>query len=89
MDEEDIEQRLEEISQIHASFNHLNPMTYIIFLDECKDDLSEEQIKYCNEKIEKLKKKQNKVFKSVIDQIDNEISRLPLLEKIDQIDQSN
>lgn len=82
MDEEDIEEKLIQISEIHSSFTHRNPLTYIIFLDECKNELSEEQIKYCNEKIEKLKKKQNKLFKSVIDQIDNEISRLPLEEKI-------
>ena len=51
MDEDDIEEKLIQISEIHSSFTHHNPLTYIIFLDECKNELSEEQIKYCNEKI--------------------------------------
>jgi hypothetical protein len=44
MDEEDIEEKLIQISEIHSSFTHHNPITYIIFLDECKNELSEEQI---------------------------------------------
>jgi chemotaxis regulatin CheY-phosphate phosphatase CheZ len=82
MDEEDIKQKLEEINSIHSTFDEKNPITFVIFLTECRAELSQEQIKWCETEIERLKKLQKKMQSKWIRAIDNEISRLPLEQKI-------
>jgi cob(I)alamin adenosyltransferase len=82
MDEEDIKQKLEEINAIHATFDENNPITFVIFLTENRADLNPEQIKWVENEIEKLKKKVKKTQSKWLKAIDNEISRLPLEQKI-------
>ncbi len=82
MDEEDIKQKLEEINAIHATFDDQNPITFVIFLTENRDELNQEQIKWVESEIERLKKKAKKTQSKWIKAIDNEISRMPLENKI-------
>jgi fido (protein-threonine AMPylation protein) len=82
MDEDDIKQKLMEINAIHPTFDETNPITYVIFLTECRDELNEAQIKWCNDEIERLKRKQKKMQSKWVSMIDNEITRLPLEQKI-------
>jgi cob(I)alamin adenosyltransferase len=82
MDEEDIKQKLEEINSIHATFDDQNPITFVIFLTENRDELNQEQIKWVESEIERLKKKAKKTQSKWIKAIDNEISRMPLENKI-------
>ena len=82
MDDEDIKQKLEEINAIHATFDDQNPITFVIFLTENRDELNQEQIKWVESEIERLKKKAKKTQSKWIKAIDNEISRMPLENKI-------
>jgi len=82
MDEDDIKHKLEEIYAIHSTFDDQNPITFVIFLTENRDELNEEQIKWVESEIERLKRKQNKTQSKWLKAIDNEISRLPLDQKI-------
>jgi hypothetical protein len=82
MDEDDIKQKLEEINAIHATFDEQNPITFVIFLTENREELNEDQIKWVESEIERLKRKQIKTQSKWIKAIDNEISRLPLDQKI-------
>jgi len=82
MDEDDIKQKLEEINAIHPTFDEHNPITFVIFLTENRADLNPEQIKWVENEIEKLKRKQKKTQSKWLKAIDNEISRLPLEQKI-------
>jgi len=82
MDEDDIKQKLEEIGAIHSTFDENNPITFVIFLTENRADLNPEQIKWVEDEIERLKKKMKKTQSKWLKAIDNEISRLPLEQKI-------
>jgi cob(I)alamin adenosyltransferase len=82
LDEEDIRYKLEEINTIHSTFDDQNPITFIILLTQNREELNEEQIKYIESEIERLKRKQNKTNSKWLKAIDNEISRLPLKDKI-------
>lgn len=82
MEEEEIKQKLLEINAIHSTFDENNPITFVIFLTENREDLSQEQIKWVESEIERLKKLQRKIQSKWIKAIDNEISRMPLQEKI-------
>ena len=82
MDEDDIKQKLEEINAIHSTFDENNPITFVIFLTENRADLNTEQIKWVENEIERLKRKQKKTQAKWLKAIDNEISRLPLEQKI-------
>lgn len=82
MDEDDIKDKLLEINAIHTTFTDENPLTFIIFLNENKDLLNDLQVKWCEDKIKELTKKQSRTYKKWTDKIDNEISRLPISEKI-------
>lgn len=83
MDEEEIHEKLLDISAIHSTFDENNAITYMILMSECKDKMNDEQIKWCEKKIESLKKKQNSINNKWLKAIDNEITRMPLSEKID------
>ena len=82
MDEEEIHEKLLDISAIHSTFDENNAITFMILLSECKDKLNEAQIKWVEDKIQSLKKKNNSINNKWIKAIDNEITRLPLSEKI-------
>ena len=82
MDEDDIKQKLEEFNAIHATFDDQNPITFVIFLTENRDELNEDQIKWVESEIQRLKKKAKKTQSKWIKAIDNEITRLPLDQKI-------
>ena len=82
MDEDDIKQKLEEIASIHSTFDENNPITFVIFLTENRAVLNPEQIIWVEKEIERLKKKQKKMQSRWLKAIDNEISRLPLDQKI-------
>ena len=77
MDEEDIQDELIKINSIHQSLDDSNPTTYLLFLEENKDKLNEDQIIWINNKIKKLVEKQRKRNKKILDYIDNELSRQP------------
>jgi len=82
MDEEEIHEKLLDISAIHSTFDENNAITFMILLSECKDKLNEAQIKWVEDKIQSLKKKNNSINNKWIKAIDNEITLLPLSEKI-------
>jgi len=82
MDEEDIKQKLLEINAIHATFDEQNPITFVIFLTENREQLNDEQIKWVETEIQRLKKLKAKIEDKWIKAIDNEITRLPLEQKI-------
>lgn len=82
MDEDDIKQKLLEINAIHPTFDENNPITFVIFLTENRDELNEEQIKWVENEIQRVKKQQQKIQSKWIKAIDNEISRMPLEQKI-------
>jgi hypothetical protein len=77
MEEEDIQDELIKINSIHQSLDDSNPTTYLLFLEENKDKLNEDQIIWINNKIKKLVEKQRKRNKKILDYIDNELSRQP------------
>lgn len=77
MDEEDIQDELIKINSIHQSLDDSNPTTYLLFLEENKDKLNEDQIIWINNKIKKLVEKQRKRNKKILDYVDNELSRQP------------
>lgn len=83
MDEEEIHEKLLDISAIHSTFDEDNAITFMILLSECKEKMNEAQIKWCENKIESLKKKKNSINNKWLKAIDNEITRMPLSEKID------
>lgn len=83
MDEEEIHEKLLDISAIHSTFDEDNAITFMILLSECKDKMNDEQIKWCEKKIQSLKKKKNSINNKWLKAIDNEITRMPLSEKID------
>lgn len=82
MDEEDIKHKLLEINAIHSTFDENNPITFVIFLTENRGELNDEQIKWCESEIQRLKRIVKKTQAKWIKAIDNEISRLPLEQKI-------
>lgn len=81
MDEDDIHEKLLDILSIHSTFDEHNPITFMILMTECKNELNDAQIKWCEDKIESLKKKNNSINRKWLKAIDNEITRLPLSEK--------
>jgi len=85
MDEEEIHEKLLDISAIHSTFDENNAITFMILLSECKDKMNDEQIKWCEKKIESLKKKTNSINNKWLKAIDNEITRMPLSEKMDNL----
>ena len=54
MDEEEIQDELIKINSIHQSLDDSNPTTYLLFLEENKDKLNDDQIIWINNKIKKL-----------------------------------
>jgi hypothetical protein len=84
MDAQDIENAFLEIQTLHTSFDEDNPITYEILLAEYGDKLTEDQKKYIKEVQSQKIEKKKAIEKKIMAYIDNEISRMPLLSKINE-----
>ena len=84
MDEDDIQEELIKIYDIHESFTTGNPLTFVLFLEENRNKLTEEQIEWVNKRIKKLIHVQKEINKKILEKIDNEISREPANMKCDE-----
>jgi hypothetical protein len=84
MDSIDIETAFLEIQTLHTSFDEDNPITYQILLTEYGDKLTEDQKKFIKEvQAQKIEKKRA-IERKILQYIDNEVSRAPLLSKINE-----
>jgi putative heme iron utilization protein len=84
MDSIDIETAFLEIQTLHTSFDEDNPVTYQILLTEYGDKLTEDQKKFIKEiQAQKIEKKRA-IERKIMEYIDNEVSRAPLLSKINE-----
>ena len=84
MDTQDMETAFLEIQTLHTSFDEDNPITYEILLTEYGDKLTEDQKKYIKEvQAQKIEKKRA-IERKILQYIDNETSRAPLLTKINE-----
>jgi len=84
MDSIDIETAFLEIQTLHTSFDEDNPITYQILLTEYGDKLTEDQKKFIKEiQAQKIEKKRA-IERKIMEYIDNEVSRAPLLSKINE-----
>ena len=83
-DTEQIQEFLLEINSLHHTFDEENAITYQVLLAEFGDKLNEEQKNWCRNEMKRLTDKQNAINRKIMSQIDNEISRLPLSEKINE-----
>ena len=83
-DEETIQDFLLQINSLHHTFDEKNPITYQVLLAEFGTELNEEQKTWCKDEMRRLTIKQNQINKKILEQIDNEITRLPLSEKINE-----
>jgi len=83
-DELSIQNFLLEINSLHHTFNEENPITYQVLLAEFGEQLNEEQRQWCRNEMRRLSIKQNAINKKMLEYMDNEISRLPISEKINE-----
>jgi hypothetical protein len=83
-DESLIEDFLLQINSLHHTFNEENPITYQVLLVEFGEQLNEEQKEWCRVEMKRLTNKQNAINKKMLEYMDNEISRLPISEKINE-----
>ena len=83
-DESLIEDFLLQINSLHHTFNEENPITYQVLLAEFGEQLNEEQKDWCRVEMKRLTNKQNAINKKMLEYMDNEISRLPISEKINE-----
>jgi hypothetical protein len=84
MDEDEIQDELIKIYDIHESFTSANPITFVLFLEENRDKLTEDQIDWVNKRIKKLIHVQKEINRKILEKIDNEISRQPANMKCDE-----
>jgi hypothetical protein len=84
MDTEEINEALILINSFHHTFDEKNPITYQILMTEYKEQLSSEQIVWIRDRIQHYQKIKAKTDKKIMEYIDNEISRLPLSEKLNE-----
>lgn len=82
MDELEVEAELLEIYNIHESFDTNNPLTYVLLLQRCKDKMSEDQIKFIEGEIERLKKREHKIAHKILEKFSDPLSREPLEAKM-------
>jgi len=83
-DEETIQDFLIQIHSLHHTFDENNAITYQVLLAEFGEQLNEDQKTWCRDEMRRLNIKQNEINKKILQQIDNEITRLPLSEKINE-----
>ena len=84
MDAQDMETAFLEIQTLHTSFDEDNPITYEILLTEYGDKLTQDQKKYIKEVQSQKIEKKRAIERKILQYIDNEISRAPLLTKINE-----
>jgi len=77
MDEDEIQDELLKIYGIHESFNSANPLTFVIFYEENKDNLNDDQKEWVQNRIKKLIKKQRDINNKILDKMDKEENRVP------------
>ena len=82
MQEEEIEQSFSEILALHHTLGEENPLTYAIFLAENADRLSPEQKEFLKARARIAAEKQSRISKLIMDKMDNEISRMSVIEKV-------
>lgn len=87
MDTIEINSELEKINKLHSSLDENNIMTFIIFLESNRHRLSNLQIDWVNDKIDRLTEKQRQQVESACSNINVEVARTPLLEKIEEVGQ--
>jgi hypothetical protein len=88
MDTIEINTELEKINKLHHSLDENNIMTFIIFLESNRVRLSNAQIDWVNDKIDRLTEKQRQQVETACSNIDIDLARTPLLEKVDELGQS-
>lgn len=84
MDSEEITEALIEINSIHSSLNEHCVITYVILLEQNKDNLSDEQKQWIHEKIDSINRKDARNFQKNIKGIDLDIASLPITEKFEE-----
>jgi len=77
-----IQDFLLQINSLHHTFNEENPITYQVLLAEFGDQLNELQKQWCRDEMRRLTIKQTAINQKMLQYMDNEISRLPITEKI-------
>ncbi len=77
-----IQDFLLQINSLHHTFNEENPITYQVLLAEFGDQLNELQKQWCRDEMRRLTIKQTAINQKMLEYMDNEISRLPITEKI-------
>lgn len=83
MDTIEITTELEKINKLHHSLDENNTMTFIIFLESNRQRLSGAQIDWVNDKIDRLTEQQRQRIETSFSNVDIELARKPLLEKIE------
>jgi hypothetical protein len=81
MDSIEITTELNKINSIHSSLNETNPMTYIIFLESYRAKLTDSQIEWLDNKIDKLTQKTSELVDLAMSNIDIGVAMQPLLSK--------
>jgi hypothetical protein len=84
MDSIEITTELNKINALHSSLNETNPMTYIIFLEAYRAKLTESQVEWLDNKIDKLTQKTSEMVDLSMSNIDIGVAMQPLLSKIDE-----
>lgn len=82
MDEIDFEEAFLEIQNLHTSFDENNPITYQILLTSYGERLNEAQKQEIELRRDKAIKRKKLIHKKILKQIDNEITRSSILEKV-------
>lgn len=81
MDSIEITTELSKINSLHSSLNETNPMTYIIFLESYRAKLTESQIEWLDNKIDKLTQKTSELVDLSMSNIDIGLAMQPILSK--------
>jgi Asp-tRNA(Asn)/Glu-tRNA(Gln) amidotransferase B subunit len=82
--EEDINEYFESIVSLHSTFTETNPITYQVLLIEYGDKLTQEQKDYVIKQRDFYSQKHKETYAEIMKYIDNDISRLPLTDKINE-----
>jgi len=85
MDTIEINTELGKINRLHHSLDENNIMTYIIFLESNRVRLSNAQIDWINDKIDRLTEKQRQQVEASCSNINVDLARTPLLEKVEDV----
>lgn len=84
MDTIEINTELKKIQALHGSLDENNVMTYIIFLESYRHKLSDGQIQWLDEKIDRLNEKSRATFEQSLSNIDVELASRPITDKMEE-----